>query len=261
MNDRMEEETARDARRSRGACVADLSAADLSAADLSAGARPDGAECHDSADARSDAGACSRANSGIPAARRRIDDIDAARAEEYTLLAVLLARAPDAPLLRRIAALRSDDTVIGRAHAALAQAADCADVGTIEREYFELFIGIGRGELLPYGSYYLTGFLNERPLARLRGDLRALGIERAPEQTEPEDHAATVCEIMAGLCDGPFAAAADVQEQFFARHVAPWLGRFFTDLEHAGMADFYARVGAVGRVFVALEAEFLALPA
>ena len=137
-----------------------------------------------------------------------IDERDVARAQEYSLLAMLLTRAPDAAMLNRIAKLRGDATPLGLAHLALAQAAENARAEKIEREFFNLFIGIGRGELLPYGSYYLTGFLNERPLARLRDDLRALGIERAEGQAQPEDHAAILCEIMAGLASGQFAATA-----------------------------------------------------
>ncbi len=125
-----------------------------------------------------------------------------ARAQEYALLAMLLAQAPDAETLGRIAQLPGNATPLGRAHLALAQAADTANPETVEREFFNLFIGVGRGELLPYGSYYLTGFLNERPLARLRQDLRAQGIERAEGLQEPEDHAAILCEIMAGLAGG-----------------------------------------------------------
>ena len=86
-----------------------------------------------------------------------------------------------------------------------------------EREYFDLFIGVGRGEILPYASYYLTGFLHERPLARLRGDLPLFGIERVDNNPEPEDNAATLCEIMAGFADGRFAAthraAAEILRQ------------------------------------------------
>ena len=108
----------------------------------------------------------------------------------------------------------------------------------LEREFFELFIGVGRGELLPYGSYYLTGFLNERPLARLRDDLRMLGIVRAEEQNEPEDHAAILCEIMAGLAGGGLAAAAGRAKRLFEKHLAPWIGRFFADLERAGEGEF-----------------------
>jgi TorA maturation chaperone TorD len=190
-----------------------------------------------------------------------IDDVDAARAQEYALLAMLLERTPDAVTLSRIAKLRGDATPIGLAHVALAQAADNASAEKIAREFFNLFIGIGRGELLPYGSYYLTGFLNERPLARLRDDLRALGIERAEGQVEPEDHAAILCEIMARLADGQFAAAVGVQQQFFEKHLAPWIGRFFADLERVEAADFYRHVGAIGRLFMEIETEAFALPA
>jgi len=189
------------------------------------------------------------------------DDVEAARAQEYALLAVLLARAPDQALLQRIAKLRGDATPLGLAHAALAQAAGAAEAGTVGREYFNLFIGVGRGELLPYGSYYLTGFLHERPLARLRGELAALGIARAENQYEPEDHAATLCETMAGLIGGPFAAPVDTQKRVFERHLAPWIGRFFADLESAKDAPFYRHVGTIGRLFVEIETEAFALSA
>src|SRR5712691_7991081 len=159
-----------------------------------------------------------------------VDEVDAARAQEYALLSALLARAPDAGLLERLAGLRGDASPVGSAHAALADAAGRGQVERIEREYFDLFIGIGRGELLPYGSYYLTGFLHERPLARLREDLHALGIERAETQSEPEDHAAILCEIMAGLIGGQFPAAVERQRQIFEKHLAPWIGRFFADM-------------------------------
>src|SRR5689334_8742814 len=141
------------------------------------------------------------------------DEIEIARAREYALLATLLARPPTAAVLNQIVRIRGDDTALGEAHAALAGAGSRADVASLDREFFDLFIGVGRGELLPYASFYLTGFLNERPLARLREDLHALGIERADGQSEPEDHAAILCEIMAGLIDGPYAAAADVQQR------------------------------------------------
>ena len=104
-----------------------------------------------------------------------IDDVDAARAQEYALLASLLLRAPDAGLLSRLSELRGDASPLGLAHVALADAATRVRVENVEREFFALFIGIGRGEVLPYGSYYLTGFLHERPLARLREDLANIG--------------------------------------------------------------------------------------
>jgi TorA maturation chaperone TorD len=187
-------------------------------------------------------------------------EVNQARAHEYALLSLLLARAPDAALLARLTQLRGDATPLGMAHAALSQAASLADVARVEREYFDLFIGLGRGELLPYGSYYLAGFLHERPLARLRESLAQLGIERAAGQAEPEDHAAILCEIMAGLASGRFAASEGAARTLFEEHVAPWMERFFTDLEQAEAADFYRRVGTLGRVFIAIEQEAFALP-
>ncbi|MFL5266115.1 MAG: molecular chaperone [Stellaceae bacterium] len=188
------------------------------------------------------------------------DEVDVARAGEYALLARLLGRAPDAVLLACIARLRGDATPLGVAHASLAQAAAGASAVTIAREFFDLFIGVGRGELLPYGSYYLTGFLNERPLARLREDLQALGIERVEGQHEPEDHAAILCEVMAGLVGGQLPASVERQRQIFEKHLAPWIGRFFADLAVADAAEFYHHVGTVGRLFIEIETEAFALP-
>jgi TorA maturation chaperone TorD len=190
-----------------------------------------------------------------------MDEIDTARAQEYALLATLLARAPDAQLLSRLAGLQGDATPLGLAHVALAEAASRTSVERAEREYFDLFIGIGRGELLPYGSYYVSGFLYERPLARLRASLSRLGVERSAGHAEPEDHAAILCEIMAGLAGGRFSAPPQAEREFFEHHVAPWLGRFFTDLEQAQAAEFYRAAGTLGRVFIQLETEALALPA
>jgi TorA maturation chaperone TorD len=188
-----------------------------------------------------------------------LDEVEEARAQEYSLLALLLIRAPDRSLLKRISRLNGDGTPLGVAHRALAEAAKNADAGNVEREFFHLFAGVGRSELLPYGSYYLTGFLNERPLARLRDDLQGLGIERAEAQAEPEDHAAILCEIMAGLIRGEFQASPDRQASFFKKHLEPWIGHFFADLATAESANFYRSVGAVGRCFVEIERTAFAL--
>jgi TorA maturation chaperone TorD len=189
-----------------------------------------------------------------------IDEVDMARATEYALIATLLARAPDQTLIERLAGLRGDGSPLGLAHAAVAKAASRATARDIEREYFDLFIGLGRGELLPYGSYYVSGFLHDRPLARLREDLRRLGIERAAGQSEPEDHAAMLCEVMAGLVSGRFQASPAADRELFERHLSPWIGRFFDDLERAEAADFYRHIGVLGRVFIAIESEAFALP-
>jgi TorA maturation chaperone TorD len=146
------------------------------------------------------------------------------------------------------------------AHAALADAAGRTTADRLSQEYFDLFIGLGRGELLPYGSYYLAGFLHERPLARLRADLTRLGIEREEGNVEPEDHVAILCEIMARLASGSFPAPFGADREFFQKHMAPWIGQFFSNLEKAQSADFYRQVGAVGRVFINIENGAFALP-
>ncbi len=131
---------------------------------------------------------------------------DALRSRQWALLARLLAAAPDADTLAALAALEGDETALGQAYGVLARMAAETDAATVEREFFELFIGVGRGELLPYASFYLTGFLNERPLADLRRDLGAMGVVRADGRHEPEDHVASIAEVMAGLAAGEFDA-------------------------------------------------------
>jgi TorA maturation chaperone TorD/DNA-binding transcriptional regulator YdaS (Cro superfamily) len=190
-----------------------------------------------------------------------IDEIDSLRAAEWGLLAVLMGRAPNGDLLARIAGLTGDATAMGLAHIALGQAAANADETLVGREYFDLFVGVGRGEFLPYGSYYLTGFLHERPLARLRADLERLGVERDGARSEPEDHIAIVCEIMSNFASGVFEVDFDTQRAFFEAHVKPWASRFFADLEISQRANFYRAVGQVGRVFLELEAQAFTLPA
>jgi TorA maturation chaperone TorD len=188
------------------------------------------------------------------------DEINQARANLYRLLAILLSRAPTSALLADIATLRGDATPLGLGQASLSEAAANASVESVEREYFDLFIGLGRGELLPYGSYYLTGFLHERPLARLRADLARIGIERAEGVAEPEDHAAILCEIMSALASGLLPAEPDSDKLIFEKHMLPWITRFFQDLERAQAAKFYRHVGALGGQFMDIETEAFALP-
>jgi TorA maturation chaperone TorD len=199
--------------------------------------------------------------SGSDISSERVDEIDRARAQEYALLATLLSRSPDAQMIGRLALLRGDASPRGVAHTALGEAAGRANEDNLGREYFDLFIGLGGGLLLPYASHYLTGALYGRPLARLRETLRHLGIEKAAERSEPEDHAAILCEIMAGLVGGGIAAPAGADREFFEKHLAPWIRRFFVDLEHAESAGFYARVGSLGRTFIKVETEAFALSA
>ncbi|MCL5775636.1 molecular chaperone TorD family protein [Limibaculum sp. FT325] len=182
---------------------------------------------------------------------------DVLRADLYDLLGTLLARPPSADLIARVAALSGDAGEIGRAVSALSRVARATTEKSAEREFNVLFIGLGRGELLPYASYYMTGFLHERPLAVLRGDMARLSIARAPNVYEPEDNIASLCEMMAGLIRGRFGAPATlaVQRDFFNAHVGPWAGHFFKDLEGAQGSVFYAPVGALGRAFMEVERE------
>ncbi len=188
------------------------------------------------------------------------DPVDAERARLFALLGRLMGGAPDPGLLARLKLLRPGPGELGEAYGALAAAAGATTAEAAEREYFNLFIGVGRGELQPYASYYLTGFLHERPLADLRGDLAQLGIGRAEGVAEPEDHIAFLCETYAGLVAGAFPGGEEAAPAFFARHLCPWAARLFADLEAAQAAGFYRAVGRLGRIAVEIESAAADLP-
>lgn len=190
-----------------------------------------------------------------------IDEIDALRAQEYDLLAAVLGRAPAPDLLAALQGLDGDGSPLGQAHAALGRAAREAGPREIGRDYFALFVGVGRGLIMPYASYYLTGFLNERPLAKVRQDFAELGLERDPTSSEPEDHAATLLEVMANLAAGRLQAEPGADHHFFERHLKPWIGRFFTDVAAQAATPFYRAVGELGEVFTTIEAEAFAMEA
>ena len=192
---------------------------------------------------------------------RSITDEDRARAQIYQLLAVLLSSPPSDELLKGLASLQGDDTPLGSAYKNLAALAQRTTAVDAEQEFNNLFIGVGRGELLPYASYYLTGFLNEKPLADLRTDLMTRGVKVSDGVKEPEDHIGTLCEIMAGIINGEFACDSDVSSQkaFFDAHMAKWAALFFTDLEEAQSSVLYAPVGSLGRAFMAVEADAFAI--
>lgn len=187
-----------------------------------------------------------------------IGEEDRMRADLYNFLGVLLSGPPDQMLLDQTAALDGDDSKLGRAITQLARVAAVSRPKGVRSEYNALFIGLGRGELLPFASYYLTGFLNEKPLAALRRDMAAHGIARAPNVFEPEDNIASLMEMMAGLIVGRFAGAPATlgrQKDFFNAHIGAWAGHFFADLEAAKNSVLYASVGAVGRALMEIERE------
>lgn len=197
----------------------------------------------------------------VEAAAPAIDEIDAARAEEFELIGALLWRAPTAETLAALRGLRGDASPLGMAHFALAEAAAEASPEQVRDEFFQLFIGVGRGELLPYASYYLTGFLHERPLALVREDMGKLGLARAERVGEPEDHIAVLMDIEAKLIRGEVAGEGVDEVSFFARHIRPWADRFFADLETAEAARFYRAVGRVGSLYISIETQAASLPA
>ena len=191
---------------------------------------------------------------------------DRARAGLYGLLAALLRDVPSEGLLAQVCGL---DAAAGRDGFALAWeglrlAAGEVSPGEADDEYHRLFIGLGRGELVPYGSWYQTGFLMELPLGALRRDLAALGFQREPGVHEPEDHVAALCEVMAQLALDPDIApkiALERQRDFYRAHLAPWIGRFCRDLGSVPGAPLYGAVGRLAAVFFELEGRYLEMEA
>jgi len=181
---------------------------------------------------------------------------DALRAQMYRFLARLLAAPPDQALLKTISELDGDETALGTAMLSFGKLAAKTDLAQADSEFHDLFIGVGRGELLPYGSYYLTGFLHEKPLSKLRNDMARLGIGRSADHKEPEDHIASLMDMMAGLITGEFGDPAPLAEQkeFFEAHISSWASHFFADLEGAKTSVLYAALGSIGRSFMEIEA-------
>lgn len=186
-----------------------------------------------------------------------VSEEDRLRADLYDFLCTLLSGPPDQALLRQTSALTGDDSDLGSAIKAMARVAAVSKSSAVKSEFNALFIGMGRGELLPYASYYLTGFLNEKPLALLRKDMSGLMISRAPNVFEPEDNIASLFEMMAGMILGRFGEPVDDDRQvtFYNKHIAPWASHFFSDLEAAKNSVFYASVGSTGRAFMEIERE------
>ncbi len=191
------------------------------------------------------------------ASNTQIAEEDKLRADLYDYLAAFLSGPPSKALIKQTVALKGDDSDLGSGFKALSRVATSQNEKSATSEFNALFIGVGRGELLPYASFYLTGFLNEKPLAALRNDMTSLRIARSSNVFEPEDNVASLLEMMAGMITGRFGepASLDQQRDFFNRHISPWAGHFFSDLEGAKNSVFYAPIGAIGRVFVEIEQE------
>ena len=188
---------------------------------------------------------------------KQVSENDQLRADIYQLLAALLRREPSQELLQFLTNLEVDaneDNAMTRAWLALKLAAAQFSPEQLQDEYFNLFIGVGAGEILPYGSWFMTGSLMDKPLALLRQDLLQLGFERQDEVKEPEDHVAALFEVMSVLI---LEAPSHQQLAFYRRHIGSWIVRFFDTLSRCQSAAFYAVVAQLGRAFFETEiAEF-----
>ncbi len=186
-------------------------------------------------------------------------DEETARAEVYGLLAQLYYAAPAPELL---AALRVAPTEAPAAGGFLEEpwrvfVGTCREMADadIAAEYESLFGGVGKPEVYLFGSHYLTGFLNERPLARLREDLAALGLARDEAMPETEDHLAYICEVMRYLIAGDDVAVSNLtrQRSFFTDHLQPWSSSLCDTLASHPRARFYARLADFTRAFLSVE--------
>lgn len=183
---------------------------------------------------------------------------ETARADLYGALATLFSAPPQQHLLDLIAAsATAGDSVLQLAWDDLVAACKQASASqeSVREEYEHLFIGVGKPEVMLYGSYYLSGFLMEKPLAELRTDLRALGIERVQTVVESEDHIGTLCEVMRYLIasDDIVPASLATQKKFFADHLQPWAARACDAVEAHPDANFYRPVARLARTFFEIE--------
>ena len=184
------------------------------------------------------------------------------RANYYYLLSKLLAAPPTGETVSSVALFGVPNTDASNNFLvtlnALASAARAnPDIESLDDEYHDLFVGVGRGELVPYGSWYITGMLMDKPLSLVRQDLKALGIERIKDNREPEDHIAALFDIMGILIEGDDQFQFKAQQTIFTRHIKPWARRFFRDLSAARKATFYHKVGEFGVEFIDFETEYL----
>ena len=188
-------------------------------------------------------------------AENLINNEDQLRADMYSFLANLLRAEPSSELVNQLTKLESDDSPIGKSIKTLSKLASSLDLPTIRDEYVRIFIGVGRGEILPFASYYLTGFLKDKPLAKLRSDMKEIGIELAENVKEPEDHIASLFDMMSGLILGKFSKKFSIGEQrdFFNKHLAPWVDLLMRDIESSRIAVFYSPIGTIGREFMEIE--------
>lgn len=185
-----------------------------------------------------------------------------ARADFYALLARLFHAAPDGALLQALSAAPAipvdGDATLANAWAALVGASSVMDAEAAADEYQKLFQGVGSAEVSIYSAFYTGAPAIDHPRVRLRADLRALGLEKPEAVTEPDDHFAALFDAMRVLSGGGAgreAAPVAAQKDFFEEHVGPGVVKFLRAVETAKSANYYCIVAALGKAFLALEAE------
>ncbi len=173
------------------------------------------------------------------------------RTEIYLVLSALFRSAPSEEMIEFLTSLEVEpsESAMQKAWIALQQAAKDSNREALEDEYQDLFIGIGRGEVMPFGSWHMTGAMMEKPLAEIRHDLELLGFERDENVKEPEDHIAALCEVMSMLT----GEEEDLQQAVFNKHIAPWFNSFTQQLENAESASFYKPAAQLCEAFLTLE--------
>ncbi|ABU71237.1 MULTISPECIES: TorD/DmsD family molecular chaperone [Vibrio] len=173
------------------------------------------------------------------------------RTEIYLVLSALFRSAPSEEMIEFLTSLEVEpsESAMQKAWIALQQAAKDSNREALEDEYQDLFIGIGRGEVMPFGSWHMTGAMMEKPLAEIRHDLELLGFERDENVKEPEDHIAALCEVMSMLT----GEEEDLQQAVFNKHISPWFNSFTQQLENAQSANFYKPAAQLCEAFLTLE--------
>ncbi len=187
----------------------------------------------------------------------KVCHLSALRQQIYLLLSALLREVPAADLLDAIhnskAEWNTENKALDEALCRLSESAGEERVEKLEEDYHDLFVGVTQGKLSPYASRYLTGCLHEAPLVELRGELMELGVERVEGLKEPEDHLATLFEVMAWLSKEGHPR----QSGFFAKYIAGWGGGFFNEMERSATTPFYSAVAILGQVWLQCEARLL----
>jgi TorA maturation chaperone TorD len=190
-----------------------------------------------------------------------LDDSDQIRASSYALLAALLVKPPSEALLNQLQGIETDKNDLKdvvNAWSTLKLAAERNNAESIADEYHNLFIGIGRGELVPFASWYLTGFLMEKPLAHLRQRLAELGFVQQDDVHEPEDHAAALCEVISLLILDD-ETDFETERAFFEDFIGNWMKQFFNDLQKSKSSGFYSAVGQLGEAVLDIENRYFSM--